>query len=148
MTDERFLMGPKLARKRLEDGEDAGEQFLVPSEVAAAIKTRRVELLTPLRNRIMAGDILDDDAALGMVGIIEDYIASVETSDDVRRDLVEGIKQMRETTERGALTPSRSLILVDFIERVITDFEHVSQHSHDHVSDGQARATAPFRIVG
>lgn len=72
-----------------------GKQRVVPGEVAAAVVTRRVELLSPLKGRVARGESLSTDEQAALLGLVEDAIREAEADDARRRDLVARVRNLR-----------------------------------------------------
>jgi hypothetical protein len=69
---------------------------MVPGEIAAAVSTRRPELLTPLRARIKNGSgTISKEDALTLLDLIADAIKEAQDDDERRRVLVERVKGFR-----------------------------------------------------
>jgi hypothetical protein len=77
---------------------------MVPGEVAAAVMTRRVELLAPLRRRIKKGDYaVEKSDGLALLDLVADAIREAEADDERRRVLIVDVRALRENL-KGTLT--------------------------------------------
>lgn len=79
------------------------KKTMVPMEIAAAVSTRRPELLTPLRNRIERGEVVAREDALALLDLVRDAINEAQADDDRRRALVAEVKSLRAAL-KGAIT--------------------------------------------
>jgi hypothetical protein len=76
--------------------------IMVPGEVAAAVVTRRPELLTPLR-RAVGKDGLDAVNATALLDLVRDAIMEAQKDDERYRALLVRLESLR-ATAKGLLT--------------------------------------------
>jgi hypothetical protein len=76
--------------------------LVVPGEVAAAVTTRRPELLTPLRVRV-GKDGLDAASATALLDLVRDAILEAQKDDERYRALLVRLESLR-ATAKGLLT--------------------------------------------
>lgn len=68
---------------------------LVPTGVAAAVITRRVELLKPLRGQVERGQSLSVADQLALIDLVSDAIKQAEAQDERERDLKRRLRDLQ-----------------------------------------------------
>lgn len=137
-------------------GNTFGKQWLLPGEIAAALETRRPQLLVPLRNRIKAGETLSNEAYGSTAEIILDYIQRHYVRGSTLSQIVaydEGVAAVRRMILRAKddvpIHPEASLGLLDIVEDVIQDNVHNERAGGGvFVGDGQSRSKSVFSLFG
>lgn len=137
-------------------GDLGAPRWRVPGEIAAALETRRPQLLVPLRNRIKAGETLSNEAYGNTAEIILDYIQHHYVRGSTLSQMVaydEGVAAVRRMILRAKddvpIHPEAWLGLLDTVEDVIQDIVHNERAGGGvFVGDGQSRSKSVFSLFG
>lgn len=84
-------------------------QLMVPGEVAAAVITRRPELLAPLRQHVMDEGRLDADTTLNLIDLVRDAILEAQKDDEKHRAFLVRVESLRGTA-KGLLTALDAMV--------------------------------------
>lgn len=83
-------------------------KVMVPSEVAAAVQTRRVELLSPLRARVSREGLGPEDA-VALIDLVRDAIVEAQKDDERCQVLIQRVEGLRGNL-KGALVTLDTLV--------------------------------------
>jgi hypothetical protein len=101
----------------------------VPGEIAAAVETRRTQLLGPLRNRIKQGSVFSEAEREGILGFITDHANANGLGDG----FLTVPKNPRVATSEDCLT------MLNCVSSIIDDMVH-RDYAGSRVADGQGRS--------
>lgn len=127
----------------------------LPTEIAAALTTRRPQLLAPLRNAIETGKTaLSNENFMSTAQMVLDYIESnYSKGGTAHQDKLydQGVDAVRSMIVRAnydyPIHKEAQLGLLDMVEDVIKDIDHNEREGGGvHVRDGQGRGKSVFRV--